>query len=1199
MSDSREPHADPVPVQDLVAACLEKMEVFDQEALEAMCRTHPDAGDAIRARFETLRAGGFQTGMGEIPLLEPPSSTGDSENGYQSIGPYQPLKELGRGGQALVYLAEDRRLNRPVALKILTGFGPLSETTMERFRREAEVASKLDHPGICTVYDAGVEGGIPFIAMRYVVGMSLAQKIRQARGAEGQETHVSLDDLKEGSEATDEKTPVTPGTATRAEVLRITAILEKAARALHVAHEAGIIHRDIKPGNLMVTPSGEPVILDFGLAGTEAGEPGTLTRTGQLFGTPAYMSPEQLMAKRIRVDRRTDVYSLGATLYECLTLKRPFEAPTREAMYQAIQYKDPPDARKLNPQLPADLVVVVEKALEKDRDRRYATALDFAEDLRRVRERKPIAAKPVSMIGRTLRYARRRPARAALILLLIMGLPLVTGMGGYIVANQPEIEKQRAQAVTDEVERHLMAGYDALSMEGYTEESYEDPQQVAAAFEAALELQPGCAEAVAGKALVLLWQERAKACLDFLDTHHSLEEKMPALQGIRVDALKGLGKMKEAADLEAGIPPPKTALECFVKGSRLLWGRAYLDDPGQVRQAIDLLNRAALSSPHARLLYHSKLAHAIGRLAETAPARRIANALTTLWPKRPEAWFWASCALERVDKEESIRVIRQMVSLQPDSSFAHYQLGWKLEKAGLFDEAIAEFQKAVELTPDRRSAYFGLGFAYAKKRCFDAAVAAFEKAIALNMDCSDLYYMLGVSLTELGKLDAANASFMKAVEREPKALKGYVYDHCNRVRARGKPDTALTLLQMALKLKPEFADIHVGIGWALADMGKLDRAIAAYEKAIELLPDLAEAHSGLAKAYRKKGALDEASRASAKAITIYRKALELDPENNHIRNSLALFLVESGRVDEAIPIYEKAIRLDPVSPVPHSNLGSALARMGKWDEAITSYERATKLAPTDAMAFFNLGNALTTMGKWDEAIDAIEKAIELKPDLHVAYGNLGLAYMEKGKSVKALACFRRWYDLGSKQKTWGNPSNLNKSSIRQTEKRALRAVLHGGVVPEDTEECVLVAEFLAKHDYHVHAARFWRDALEEEPDRIEAISEDCWYLAARSAALAGCGKGRDARDLDDAACASWRQRALVWLQQALVARENKLRAGSLTRKALRKQLDQWLGNPDLAGLRDPEELKTLLPEERQACEAFWKNVKARLTRLEK
>ena len=812
MSDSRDPNPDPVPVQDLVAACLEKMEVFDQEALESMCRAHPDAAGTLRARFEALRAGGFQNGLGETPYPELPSSEGDSENAYQPIGPYQPLKELGRGGQARVYLAEDRRLNRPVALKILTGFGPLSETTMERFRREAEVASRLDHPGICTVYDAGVEGGIPFIAMRYVEGMSLAQKIRQTRGLKGQETHISLDDPEECGEDT-EKTPVTPGTATRADVLRITAILEKAARALHAAHEAGIIHRDIKPGNIMVTPTGEPVILDFGLAGTEAGEPGTLTRTGQLFGTPAYMSPEQLMAKRIRVDRRTDVYSLGVTLFECLTLKRPFEAPTQEAMYQAIQYKDPPDARKLNSQLPADLAVVVEKALEKDRDRRYATALDFAEDLRRVRERKPVAAKPVGMVGRTLRYARRRPARTALIVLLILGLPVVTGMAGYIVAHQPEIARQKAQVLTEAVERHLMAGYDELSLIEYGEPDLGDPLRAAAAFEAALALQPGCAEAIGGKALTLLWQRKAEACLGLLDTHRTQEENVPALKRIRIVAFKRLGRKQEAAALAGNTPPPKTALGHFLEGSRLLQVGTYQGDRDAVQQAVDHLTRATLASPHARLLYHGKLADAVGRLADAMAARRVAMALTTLWPERSAAWYWTGRALKSVDREEALGAFRKMVRLSRESPVAHDRLGieiWHGKEAGDtegLDEAIAAHRKAIDLDPLRAQSFVNLGHAFRHKGTIEASVAPFEKALELVPRDAQTLYFLGVSLTQIGKLDAANAAFMRAGELDTYWLKRYVSEHCILVSTHGKPDAAITLLQKARKQKPKYAPL--------------------------------------------------------------------------------------------------------------------------------------------------------------------------------------------------------------------------------------------------------------------------------------------------------------------------------------------------------------------------------------------------------
>ena len=1396
-----------------------------QQVIEEACAAHPDAADALRARLRILQEAGM---LG--PLEGPGTDTTwsakdraaisdqDAAATYNPVGPYQPLKELGRGGQAVVYLAEDLRLNRPVALKVLKGLGPLSETTMRRFRREAEVASRLDHPGICAVYDAGVRDKVPFIAMRFVEGESLARHITRTRKQRSSEKQIRL----EGEETS------THHTSRRDTTTRILQVIEKAARALHVAHEAGIIHRDVKPGNILVTPAGEPVLVDFGLAGDEDGGGITLTATGEMPGTPAYMSPEQLAFERIRVDRRTDVYSLGVTLFECLTLEPPFRAATREAMVQAIQHRAPADARKLNPALPTDLKVVLETALEKDRDRRYQSALDLAEDLRRVREGKPITAKPVGMIGRMLRYARRRPARAALILMLVLGLPVVTGMGGYIVAHQPEIARQKEQALAEEVERQLMAGYDELSMKDFDEPGLGDPQRATAAFDAALELQHGCAEAVAGKALVLLWQQKAEACLGLLDAHPALEENVPALRGIRVDALREFGKKEEAADLEAAIPPPKTALEHYLEGSRLLLGRPnILHHPGAVRQAMDHLTRAAFTAPNARILYHSKLADSVMRLAEATPARQVAKALTTLWPEQPEAWFWAGCALVPVDREESLLAIRQMVRLRPDSYFAHKHLGYHLQNAGLFDEAIAAHQKAIELKPDRGGAYYGLGCAYAKKGCFDAAVAAFEKAIALRVEFAYLYYELGVSLTEMGKLDAANASFMKAVELDPKLLKIYVYVYCDRIRIRGKLDTALTLLKKALELRPEYADIHVGIGQALADKGELDRAIATFKKALELQPDLVEAHRGLAGAYRKIGALDKASRAFEKAITVYRKALELDPGNNCTRNSLALFLLESGRAEEAIPILEKAIRLDPGNSMSHSNLGSAFGRMGKWDKAIAAYRKAIELDPTgadaycnlgaayqskgfhdeaiavyrkaieldpafagaynnlgvvlvdtdqldkaidafnkaieldptDAEAYFNLGNAykskgllkeaidscekaielnptfakaysrlgaflggtgqldeaidafnkaieldstyaeayynlgsafihkgkldkaidafnkvikldptyaeayynlgivlrgsgrldeaisafrkaieyeptkptaynnlgvvLVDKGKWveaidafnraieldptlalaylglgnafvamgqlDKAIDAYEKAIELKPDLPHIHCGLGVVYSIKGEHMKALHHIHRYHALGSKRKARGN---LPKSLLRQTEKSVLRMVLREDVVSEDADECVPVASLLAKYDYHLRAARFWRDALEEEPEHTEALSEDCWYLAARSAALAGCGKGRDARDLDEAACAAWRQQALAWLRKALTARKEKLEARSLTPKALRKTLSAWRSDSHLTGLRDPEGLATLSPAERQDWQAFWAAVKA-------
>jgi serine/threonine protein kinase len=206
--------------------------------------------------------------------------------------------------------------------------------------------------------------------------------------------------------------PGTSASTTRAQIQDLLTVFEKVARALHAAHEAGVVHRDIKPGNVMVTSAGEPVILDFGLAHAEDQDFESLTRPGDLFGTPAYMSPEQLTRGTLQLDRRTDVYSLGATLYECLTLKRPFEAPTREALYQAILSKEPPDPRSLNPAIPGDLRVVLETALAKDRDKRYQTALELAEELRRVRCYEPIVAKPAGPWTRLRRWSQRNPALA-------------------------------------------------------------------------------------------------------------------------------------------------------------------------------------------------------------------------------------------------------------------------------------------------------------------------------------------------------------------------------------------------------------------------------------------------------------------------------------------------------------------------------------------------------------------------------------------------------------------------------------------------------------------------------------------------------------------------------------------------------------------------------------------------------------------
>jgi serine/threonine protein kinase len=334
-------------------------------------------------------------GPGAVPAAEKPADR---------IGPYRIVREIGHGGMGVVYEAQDTRLPRRVALKVLNPQFSSSTQLRLRFQREAELASKLDHPHICTVYEAGEDDGAPYMAMRFVEGRPLSELLvatREAQRTSGV-VHIPSKDDEAAGDGAKRKTG-----ETRPELERVLLLFEKAARAVHAAHEKGLIHRDIKPHNLMVTPEGEPILLDFGLAREEAGEGHQLTQTGSLMGTPAYMSPEQLMAQRVRLDRRTDVYSLGVSLYECLTLRLPFEAPTVDRLYQKILATDPEDPRKINRALPEDMKVVLATAMEKDRERRYGTALDLAEEIRRIREHEPIRARPPGVGYRALRFIQR------------------------------------------------------------------------------------------------------------------------------------------------------------------------------------------------------------------------------------------------------------------------------------------------------------------------------------------------------------------------------------------------------------------------------------------------------------------------------------------------------------------------------------------------------------------------------------------------------------------------------------------------------------------------------------------------------------------------------------------------------------------------------------------------------------------------
>lgn len=308
------------------------------------------------------------------------------------LGPFRVEREIGRGGQGRVYLAHDDRLGRKVALKVVPR-SALTDELAPRLAREAEVAARLDHPALCTLLDHGHDESVSWIAFRFIEGQTLATLIDDAN------TRLPQDD-----------------------VLRW---IEKAARALHVAHQSGVVHRDVKPSNLMITPGGDVVVLDFGIAKDEVSG-AALTLSGQTLGTPAYMSPQALREGASRVGPEADVWGLGVTLYEALTGIRPFQGATRDALVRTILENEPTAPTTHSRKISRDLEVVIETALAKEVHRRYRTALDFAEDLRRVRALEPILARRVGFGVHLARFTRRNPAFAislgVIAVLLVVGL---------------------------------------------------------------------------------------------------------------------------------------------------------------------------------------------------------------------------------------------------------------------------------------------------------------------------------------------------------------------------------------------------------------------------------------------------------------------------------------------------------------------------------------------------------------------------------------------------------------------------------------------------------------------------------------------------------------------------------------------------------------------------------------------------------
>jgi serine/threonine protein kinase len=376
------------------------------------------------------------------------------------LGDFAIVRELGRGGMGVVYEARQVSLNRQVALKVLSGGLGLTGKAVQRFRREAEAAARLHHTNIVPIYATGEEDGTHFYAMELIEGPSLDHVIRQLRQPGGDTVPPANPDATGPYVAQADSPAQSPPPLSSSSLGlgspyfdAVARMVAEVADALDYAHKNGVVHRDIKPSNLLLSPQSRLSINDFGLARVLE-QPG-MTLTGEFVGTPAYSSPEQITAGRIPLDHRTDIYSLGATLYELLTLQPPFTGKQRDQILAQIVQKEPVPPRKLNKKVPVDLETICLKALEKDPDRRYQSAGAMAEDLRRYVNRFAISARRAGPVERLAKLVRRRPALAASLACGCFAVVVATFFASlaYWAEQRRRTEQEQAQVQLQTVQR--------------------------------------------------------------------------------------------------------------------------------------------------------------------------------------------------------------------------------------------------------------------------------------------------------------------------------------------------------------------------------------------------------------------------------------------------------------------------------------------------------------------------------------------------------------------------------------------------------------------------------------------------------------------------------------------------------------------------------------------------------------------------
>lgn len=801
-------------LEEILVATLAAVDAEGLSGLHAAIARHPQHERLLRDAVAALGLAG--DGL-------------DAEVSQPTIADFEIGEEIGRGAMGVVHAARQISLGRRVAIKMLPGCLASDPVAIARFRREAQAVARLKHPGIVQVHGFGEEGGRPWLAMELVDGIPLDQLVAEMRAAAGQTGRrgfdallARVDNARGGAASWSTKGGRHPAPGGAVGILG--GIVAQVADALGYAHAHGIVHRDVKPSNILLRPQGSALVVDFGLAHDDLGA--SLTRTGQIAGTPHYMAPEQTLAAGA-TSPRSDVFSLGVVLYELLTLERPFSAGSEAGVLERVRLADPVRPTRLNPALPRDLEAVLQRALEKDPAARYADAGLFAADIRAALRGEMVTARRLGPIRRAMRQAVRRPVATTLVALLVIGVPTVTALIATLWAQRPLVALAEAAAEYERRELLLARIHTALASHAPgPAESALVTLAGAAPVDMEMQIWRIAALAQAGRA--------AEASALAEATTSSAEIRTWAQQLVRCYG----GDLAAARQAEPELPEPTTALGVWVAATAISTRAARDHDGAAMRRAQALLLRANLSAQRPRLVLQKQLVSAAKFTGDADLARGVADALLaqggdsveTLTVLGEAQMLFDPVAAERTAKAlraaggplaSGALLLAQALRLQgradeataalcsvPTGDPRHGDLcyqraAWCLEDGDLVG-ATEGFTIALRENPQSVFAAMGLANVHNRSKDHDAAIGALGPFVDRHPKHARLQTIYADALLAKGRLDEALERVDRVVEAEP----GYDYAPLTKAQVLvklGRPGEARRALIDAVQARPESA----------------------------------------------------------------------------------------------------------------------------------------------------------------------------------------------------------------------------------------------------------------------------------------------------------------------------------------------------------------------------------------------------------